>query len=415
MKFRTVFVVLICLAIVHWFASPASAQTTALVNGNVVDVIGERILPDTTVVVEDGIIIQIVPAAEVDTTGIDEVIDLTDMYLLPGFVDAHVHISTLEGAQNALLSGATTVRSAAAPHFADVGLKALAKRDPTRAPEFLVAGAFIEPDIGANILADPRFAVLADGVDTENDLRLMVEVNVERGADWIKTRASMSPYGWFLKPWVDGRKQVYSQTQLEIIVDEATKAGKPVMVHTHGREATRASVHAGVTSVEHGTGLDTELLEIMKERGMALSPTLTWYLQLEDTNVWNTGFVHAHYRWFLDRQIEVIKQALEMGIKVVIGTDEGYPSTSSVTMGRGVLYYTEIGVEPWQALRCATSDSAEVIGVGHRTGQIREGYEADLVVFFANPIENKYAISDVPLLVMSNGVVALNQLPLGLE
>jgi len=415
MKSQTSTIVLACAACVLLITTTLHAQTTALVNGNVVDVIGERIFPNTTVVVEDGIIKRIAPADEVDTSDIAEIIDLTGLYLLPGFVDAHVHIGTLDGAQRALLSGATTVRSAAAPNFADVGLKALAKENPTLSPEFLAAGAFIEPSIGGNVLADPRFAVLANGVDTEEDLRLMVQVNVERGADWIKTRASMSPYGWFMKPWVDGRKQVYTEQQLRTIVDEANKAGKPVMVHTHGWEATRASVMAGVTTVEHGTGLTTELLQIMKERGMALSPTLTWYLQLEDANVWNTGFVHAHYRWFLEQQVEVIRQALAMGIKVVIGTDEGYPASSSVTMGRGVLYYKEIGVDPWQALRCATSDSAEVIGVGDRTGQIREGYEADLMVFFADPIESKTAISDVPLMVMSNGVVAMNQLPLGLE
>jgi hypothetical protein len=107
------------------------------------------------------------------------------------------------------------------------------------------AGVYVTPDLKDSLLADPRLAGLFDGVRTEDELRLVVRVNADRGVDVIKTRDT------------DPREQVYTRRQLGIVVDEAAKHGLPVMVHAHGDEGARAAIEAGARSIEHGTTTTT--------------------------------------------------------------------------------------------------------------------------------------------------------------
>jgi imidazolonepropionase-like amidohydrolase len=142
----------------------------------------------------------------------------------------------------------------------------------------VAAGVYVTPDLEDGILADPRLAALHGGVQSEADLRLVVQVNAERGVDVIKTRGTERAG----RPDTDPREQVYTREQLAVVVDEAARHGLPVMVHAHGDEGARAAVEAGARSIEHGTYLSEETLELMKERGTWFVPTLITMLEMNE-------------------------------------------------------------------------------------------------------------------------------------
>ncbi|MDH4253979.1 MAG: hypothetical protein OEX13_05570 [Gammaproteobacteria bacterium] len=170
-------------------ATNADAESIALVNANLFNGVDPAIRENVTVLVRDGRIERIGDA----TTPVPEdyrAIDCEGNYLMPGLFDVHTHIDTLDRARRALESGVTTVRTASGTAFQDVGLRELVRAGKLAGPDVIAAGLYVTPDLGDAILADPRLVGLADGVDSDADLRLLVNVNVDRGADVIKTRGT---------------------------------------------------------------------------------------------------------------------------------------------------------------------------------------------------------------------------------
>ena len=206
------------------------------------------------------------------------VIDLNGMYILPGFIDAHTHISSLDAAKRALESGVTTARSASTSGFQDVSIREMVKAGKLIGPDMIAAGIFVTPNLGETILADVRLADLSNGVNKENELRKLVQINVDRGVNIIKTRGTERAG----LPYTDPRKQTYTEKQLSIIVDEASKYNIPVMAHAHGDEGGFAAVKAGVRSIEHGTYLSKKTLSLMKKKGTYLVPTYTTVVDLTE-------------------------------------------------------------------------------------------------------------------------------------
>jgi imidazolonepropionase-like amidohydrolase len=135
-----------------------------------------------------------------------------------------------------------------------VSLRELAKAGKIPGPDVVAAGVFVTTDLGDSILADPRLQELAGGVNTDEEFRLLVRVNADRGVDVIKTRGTERAG----LPETDPRRQVYTERQLRVIVEEAARHDIPVMVHAHGDEGARAAVLAGARSIEHGTYLSPE-------------------------------------------------------------------------------------------------------------------------------------------------------------
>jgi imidazolonepropionase-like amidohydrolase len=240
----------------------------ALTHANLFDGTKNEISEDVTVFVRDGLIERIA-SGDVDVSGDYEVIDTEGNYLMPGLFDVHTHIDSVKRAKQAVESGVTTVRSASVTSFQDVALRELVKNGKLVGPEFLAAGIYITPNLGDTVLADPRLVALADGVNTDEELRLLVNINVDRGVDVIKTRGTQRAG----LPDTDPRQQVYTERQLRVVVDEAAKHGLPVLVHAHGDEGARAAVLAGARSIEHGTYLSDETLQLMQERGTWFVPT----------------------------------------------------------------------------------------------------------------------------------------------
>jgi imidazolonepropionase-like amidohydrolase len=319
-------------------------------------------------------------------------------------IDAHTHLDNTGAAQRALVSGTTTVRSASVKAYQDVGLRELVRSGHLPGPDIVASGVYVTPDLGETVLADPRLAPLADGVHSDEQLRLLVNVNIDRGVDVIKTRGTERAG----LPQTDPRKQVYSRRQLEVVVDEAAKHGISVMVHAHGDEGARAAVEAGARSIEHGTYLSEDTLKLMKEKGTWFVPTYITMLEMREEQYDHVLRLRGSH--MVPRLEQSIRDAHRIGVRFATGADNYYDDQSINRISLEVMYLVQFGLSPFEALQAATTSTAELLGLGDRTGRIEPGYEADLILVPANPLTDIMALQDV-LLVISNGQLALKRIP----
>ncbi len=387
--------------------SPAFAANGpyALTNANLFDGVNDTITENVMVLVRDGLIEKI-GANGSDVPRDYTVIDVEGNFLMPGMIDVHTHMNTIERAKRALDSGVTTVRVAGVSAYQDIALRELVRSGRLAGPEVLAAGVFVIPDLGPSVLADPRLAEFFDGVDGEEDLRRLVNINIDHGVDVIKT-VSTQRSGL---PDTDPRQQVYTERELRTIIDEAAKHDVPVMVHAHGDEGARAAVLAGARSIEHGTYLSTETLQLMKERGTWFVPTYITIVDLEEE--------HKHYvlrlrgRHMLPEIERGIREAHRLGVKLATGADSSYEETSINRISLEIEIFANFGLSNFEALQAGTVSAAELLRIDDRTGRIAEGFEADMIVVPGNPLENIRVLQDV-LIVMSNGQLALKRIPFG--
>ena len=338
-------------------------------------------------------------------------IDLYGMYILPGFIDAHTHISSLDAAKRALQSGVTTARSASTSSFQDVSIREMVKARKLVGPDMLASGIFVTPNLGETILADVRLANLVNGVNKENELRKLVQINADRGVDFIKTRGTERAG----LPYTDPRKQTYTEKQLSIIVNEASKYNIPVMAHAHGDEGGYAAVKAGVRSIEHGTYLSKKTLSLMKEKGTYLVPTFTTVVDLtEPGGDYDNPVLFIRGQHMLPSLERTVKTAYKMGVKIATGADTRYGPNSTTRIGMEITNFVDLGMKPIDAIRSATIIGAELLMIADKTGTIEVGKEADLIVVTKNPLINIRTIQDV-VFVMSNGEIALKRIPFNKE
>jgi len=381
----------------------------ALKNANVVDVENGTILINQTILVNNKTIERV--SSDDNIPSDYEQIDLEGRYVLPGLIDAHTHISSIDAATRALESGVTTARSASVPSYQDVVIREMVKKGQLAGPEILAAGVFVTPDLGESILADSRLGELIDGVTSDEALRKIVNINADRGVDVIKTRGTERAG----LPETDPRKQTYTQRQLTIIVEEATKRGIPVMAHAHGDEGAFAAVQAGVISIEHGTYLSERTLQLMKAKGTYLVPTYTTVVDLaEPGGDYDNPILTFRGKHMLPALQKAVSRAHQLAIPIVTGADTRYGPNSITRVSTEIENFVKLGMLPVEALRSATTLAAKLLGIDDRTGIIKTGMEADLIVIQGNPLEDILSIHDV-LMVMSNGTVALKRLPFDIE
>jgi imidazolonepropionase-like amidohydrolase len=336
-------------------------------------------------------------------------IDIEGKYLMAGMIDVHTHLNSLASANRALISGVTTVRSASVPAFQDVSIMNLVNEGRLSGPDMIPCGVYVTPDLGETILADPELSILKNGVHSEEALRHLVRVNIKRGAKVIKTRGTERAG----LPETDPRKQTYTRQQLEWVIDEASKAGIPVQIHAHGDEGARAAVEAGARSIEHGTFLSDETLQLMKEKDVFLTPT---YITLKDLVTpggdYDNPVILMRGQYMIPQSERTIKKAIELGVKMATGADNRYTSESTSRVSMEVEEFIRLGMDPWDALKTTTTNAAELLQIDDLTGRIEKGLEADLIVISDNPIDDSKALQDV-LVIISNGNIVLNRLPFG--
>lgn len=396
---------LVWLLLCSALTARAESQAYALTNGHIFDGVKNRIVDDVTVLIADGTIERLAAANSPLPAGY-EVIDLDGFYLMPGMFDVHTHLTTIDQAKRALESGVTTVRSASVKAYQDVALQALVEMGALAGPEVVASGVYITPDLGDTILADPRLAALSGGVNTDEALRLLVRINADRGVKAIKTRGTQRAG----LPDTDPRQQVYTERQLRVVVEEAAQHGLPVLVHAHGDEGARAAVLAGARSIEHGTYLSDDTLRLMQQRGTWFVPT---YVTMDEMNEEQYDYVlRLRGKHMLPPLERAIRSAHAMGVQIATGADNYYTDDSINRISIEVEHFVRMGMSNFKALQAATTSSAELLRMDDRTGRIAEGYEADLILVPANPLQDIRALQDV-LMVFSDGQIALKRIPFG--
>jgi imidazolonepropionase-like amidohydrolase len=378
----------------------------ALVGATVIDPASEAPIPDATVVVEDGRIVSVTPGGP--TPAGARVIDLEGRYLVPGLIDAHVHIATLESARRALLSGVTTARSMGTSYFADIGLRELARAGTIAGPEILAAGYHVRPRPAEELFIDaPELGdLLGTDVHGGEALRRVARVMLDRGVDFIKVNATERAG----LPETDPRKPFFTQPELAALVAEASAAGVPVAAHAHGDGGGRDAVLAGVRSIEHGTYLTEPTLRLMAERGTYLVPTIAVVTDLTlPGGDYDDPVLQVRGRHMLPRVRETAAAAHDLGVSIVAATDTGYGPASVLRLSHELVELVGVGLSELEAIRSATTVAAELLGVDDRTGRVAAGFEADLLVLDRDPLADIGAFQDV-LLVMSDGRIALDRL-----
>lgn len=361
---------------------------------------------DVDVVILEGRIQEIASGASHPAGAL--VMDFAGYWVVPGLIDAHSHLNTLDAAQRALESGVTTVRTAGVGGFADVAIRDAVRAGRLAGPDILATGVYVTPDIGDGALSDPRLnRFLADSVNSEDELRSLVAVNADHGVDWIKTRSTERAG----RPETDPREQVYTEAELRAVVEEAARHGLSVAAHAHGDEGIVAAVRAGVKSVEHGTYASDATLQLMKDHGTWLVPTLSSVLSFGQPGDYADPALFLRGQHLAPRRVDMVRRAHAVGIPIVVGVDTDYGPGSTARVARAVTFQVEEReFDARYALQGATSRAAELVGVSDRTGHLAPGMEADLLLIDSNPLERIRALQD-PLAIVSNGWVVANRLP----
>ncbi len=394
-----------------WVALGAAWAVSAqdwlvLRRANVIDGVSDQPVQDATVTIRAGRI-ESVTAGVTQAPAGATVIDLKGRWVLPGYVDAHVHLADLRSAWAALASGVTTARSMGVSRYTDVGMRDLHRAGATDLPDFIPSGYHVRPQPAEELFLDyPKLIEFRKGFFGAAQVRRLVRANLDRGVGVIKTMATERAG----LPDTDPRKRVFSEEELAAIVEEARSAGIAVAAHAHGDEGAAAAVRAGVRSIEHGTFLSDETLAMMKARGTYLVPTIATVVDLvEPGGDYDNPALAIRGRAMLPRVRQTSAHAWKMGVKLVTGTDTGYGPSSVRRIPHEILELAAIGMPAMDAIRAGTSTAAQCLGVADRTGAIQKGLEADLIVIDRDPLADLTALQDV-LLVINNGVVALNRL-----
>lgn len=409
-RFRICYLAYILFSFSNVYAQKVyPADKYALINTQIVDVVSNKIKPGMVLVADGKIQSILEPNGQIPAG--HEILDLQGTFLMPGMIDVHTHLNNLAAARRALISGVTTVRSASVPAYQDVSISEMVKKNQLPGPDMIPAGVYVTPHLGETILADPRLGILKDTVDSEEELRHLVRINIDRGAKVIKTRGTERAG----RPETDPRLQTYTTQQLEWIVDEASKNNAPVIIHAHGDEGARAAVLAGAKSIEHGTFLSDETLMLMKEKDVFLVPTYITLLDLvEPGGDYDNPVILMRGKYMIPKSERTIRKAVELGVKMATGADNRYTEASTSRVSMEVEHFIRLGMNPWDALRTTTTLAAELLGIEAYTGSIQAGFEADLIAIPDNPAKDSKALQDV-VLIMSNGNLVLNRLPFGKE
>ncbi|MFD0148170.1 amidohydrolase family protein [Streptomyces sp. NPDC127132] len=348
--------------------------------GTLLDPATGEVTENAVVVITDGTVRAAGRPGDVTVPHGAETLDAHGRWILPGLVDAHIHLSTAAEARDAVRKGATSARSGSTSFYQDIAVRELARHSPALAPRLTAAGVFVTPDLGDTVLADPDLtplARLADGVRSAEALRRVVEVNLARGADVIKTRVNERAG----LPEQDPLAQVYSHDQLAEIVAAARRRGKGVLCHSYSERGCHDAVTAGIRSLEHGAFVGERTLHEMRRRGTYFTPTLTAIAGLaESTN----PVLAERGRAYLPVLKRAVLTAHELGVPLAAGTDSSGGTVRPI--GREVELMRAAGLPALDAIRTATTGAARLLGLERTAGRLARGFAGDAILVDGDPL-----------------------------
>lgn len=400
-----------------------NAQQIGIKAGKIIDPLTGKVLNDQIILIENGKIKEL--GSNINIPKGTEIIDLSNLTVMPGLIDAHTHICAsiskyadflgmdfldlvllnpdgyraIQGAVAAkqmLDAGFTTIREAGnSGKYADVDVKRAINEGLIPGPTILAAGRIIVPFGGQfRTKADKQFLVNNEYffADTHDEIKKAIRENIFYGADVIKVV-------------VDSKSYKYSADDMKYIVNEAQQAGLKVMAHCQTSEGVNSAVAGGVASVEHGWTIPDSTITRMKKKNIVFVSTDFPVKVLEAY-----GSTEENAKAFHDKLIKRLKKVYDAGIKIAFGTDI-MVDVSSKTRGELALSYIdsfiEAGIPASDIIKIMTINAAQLLGIEKTRGLIAVGMKCDLIATQDNPLENIQTLKNVSF-VMKNGIVYKN-------
>lgn len=421
----------ICIISIFCFALLIlpKAQKTYIYCGKLLDVTNLKVLTERTIVVNKNKIEEVLEGYVKVSNPNDLVIDLKNKTVLPGLIDMHVHIESetsptryldaftlnpsdiafnaINYAEITLMSGFTTVRDLGGSGV-NISLRNAINKGKVKGPRIITAGKSIattgghaDPTNGfrKDLMGDPE--PVNGVINGTDDAMHAVRQRYKEGSDVIKITAT----GGVLSNAKNGTNPQFTEDEIRAIVNTAKDYGFKVAAHAHGIEGMKRAIRAGVASIEHGTLMDNETMELMKQYGTYLVPTIIAGKSAADS---------AKKSGYFPEQVtikalaigpkiqEMFARAYKAGVKIAFGTDAGVYKHGNNWLE--FVYMTEAGMPIFEALKAATVNAADLLGMSAELGTIEKNKFADIVAYDNSPLENISTLAN-PAFIMKNGTI----------
>jgi len=421
-------------------AASAADQTIVLKAARIFDGKSKALIPNGVVVVQGDKIVDV--GSNVAVPGDAKVIDLGDMTLSPGFMDAHTHLTldfsgdfnkrrleqldlnvseqairAVGYARTTVEAGFTTVRDVgsrfvSSREFVDVALRNAINKGVIIGPRMLVAtkgigatGGHFDPTGGFRDFLFGREPDYTDGIaNGPDEVRKAVRFEVKNGADVIKAAVS----GGVLSLADEVDTPQFTPAEMAALVDESHRLRKKVAVHCHGDQAAREAIEAGVDSIEHGSFMKPQTVALMKQKGTFLTPTLmaSEYIMSKIDRYPPT--LQAKAREATAARSDMFRNAVKIGVRISFGTDAAvFPHGQNA---KEFALMMGLGMAAIDALKSATSNDAELLGIAQKVGTLEKGKLADIIAMPGDPTTDITATERVSF-VMKEGKIIRNGPP----
>jgi imidazolonepropionase-like amidohydrolase len=392
-----------------------------LSGGRLIDGTGAQPVDNATIVVRDGRIASVHEGPLGNIEAGAQVLDLQGRTVLPGLINAHIHImmdagpdptrmvtqpnglpkaliGAVQRSAKILRAGITTVRDLGGYKYAELTLRDAIAKGEVPGPRMLCAGSLITMTGGHGW----DIGIEADGVD---EVRKAVRQNLKQGTDCIKIMAT----GGVLTPGVEPGSAQLGEEEMRAGVEEAHKAGRHTASHAQGNTGVKNAIRAGIDTIEHGIFLDDEAIEMMIERGVVYVPTLAAPYQIIEAGeaMGVPAYAVEKSKRVADAHRQSFEWAVASGVTIAAGNDGGTPFNPSDDLVTELRLMVDYGMNPLAAIRTATLGSAKALKLSEETGTIRQGLLADIIVLEegADPLKDITAIGRVESVIKQGKIV----------
>lgn len=415
------------------FTFSAAAQDVYIHSGKLLDTKTGKILENKTIIVSGNKIKEVRDGFVQPATSADSLIDLKNMYVLPGLTDMHVHLesetnpskylerftndpaddafNSVGFAETTLMAGFTTVRDLGGTGV-NIALRNAINKGKVKGPRIFTSGKSLattgghaDPSNGMNRQFEGDPGPKEGVINSVEDARKAVRQRYKNGADLIKITAT----GGVLSVAKSSSNPQFSVEEIKAIVDIAKDYGFHVAAHAHGDEGMQRAIKGGVTTIEHGTLMSDQTMELMKQHGTYLVPTITAGKEVtEKAEIENyyPELVVPKAREIGPQLQNTFGRAYKKGVKIAFGTDAGVFEHGK--NAKEFRYMVEAGMPALQAIQSATVVPAQIFMMEKELGQVAPGFYADIIAVKEDPTKNVKTLEDVQF-VMKEGEVYKNK------